>query len=180
MSILLGLMMAFHPVTVKSGDSLWSLFGLNWQRVAQYNQLKDPNLIYPGEKLLLPDSISNYESTMEMEPNPVVSISASEPQQQSAPIQIVSQPQPAPIQSSGGWTGPWACIAQHESGGNPATNTGNGYYGGLQFSLSTWLANGGTGNPADASIAQQEAIANRVLASSGWGAWPNTSVMCGL
>jgi hypothetical protein len=98
-----------------------------------------------------------------------------------APVRApVPAPAPAPAASGGGWTGPWACIARYESGGNPAANTGNGFYGGLQFTLGTWQANGGTGNPANASIAQQEAVANNVLASQGWGAWPNTSRMCGL
>jgi hypothetical protein len=83
---------------------------------------------------------------------------------------------PAPA----GWSWPWSCIAHYESGGNPAENTGNGFYGGLQFTMSTWLAYGGSGNPAAASIAEQEAVAQRVLAAQGWGAWPNTSRMCGL
>lgn len=81
---------------------------------------------------------------------------------------------------AGGWRWPWSCIAKYESGGNPAENTGNGFYGGLQFTMSTWRAYGGSGNPADASIAEQEAVAQRVLAAQGWGAWPNTSRMCGL
>jgi len=66
----------------------------------------------------------------------------------------------------------WDAIAQCESGGNWSINTGNGYYGGLQFSLGTWRANGGTGNPADASRAEQIRVANNVLASQGIGAWP--------
>jgi resuscitation-promoting factor RpfA len=81
-----------------------------------------------------------------------------------------------------GWTWPWSCIAYHEGfpPANPATDTGNGYYGGLQFSLETWQAYGGVGMPQDASIAEQEAVAERVLAGQGWRAWPNTSAMCGL
>jgi hypothetical protein len=98
--------------------------------------------------------------------------------------QVAAAPAPrvaaAPATGGGGWSGPWACIAAHESGGNPATNTGNGFYGGLQFTMGTWTANGGTGNPADASIAEQEAVAQQVLASQGWGAWPNSSRACGL
>jgi uncharacterized protein YabE (DUF348 family) len=67
----------------------------------------------------------------------------------------------------------WDRIAQCESGGNWAANTGNGYYGGLQFSLSTWRANGGTGLPSEASREQQIAIATKVRdASGGYGAWP--------
>jgi hypothetical protein len=87
---------------------------------------------------------------------------------------------PAPAPAAAGWSPPWDCIARYESGGNPAANTGNGYYGGLQFSLETWTAYGGQGNPAGASIPEQEAVARRVLAAQGWGAWPNTSRLCGL
>lgn len=66
----------------------------------------------------------------------------------------------------------WDAVAQCESGGNWAINTGNGYYGGLQFTLSTWRANGGVGNPAHAAREQQIAVAERVLKSQGIGAWP--------
>jgi Transglycosylase-like domain len=80
------------------------------------------------------------------------------------------------------WSWPWSCIADHEGWppGNPATDTGNGYYGGLQFTMQTWLAFGGVGNPADASIGEQEVVAERVLRAQGWGAWPNSSAACGL
>jgi resuscitation-promoting factor RpfB len=67
----------------------------------------------------------------------------------------------------------WDRIAQCESGGNWAANTGNGYYGGLQFSLGTWQAYGGTGLPSSASRETQIAIATKVRdASGGYGAWP--------
>ncbi|WP_051092894.1 transglycosylase family protein [Jongsikchunia kroppenstedtii] len=66
----------------------------------------------------------------------------------------------------------WDAVAQCESSGNWAANTGNGFFGGLQFTLSTWQAYGGVGNPADASRAQQIAVAERVLAGQGVGAWP--------
>ncbi|WP_182066577.1 MULTISPECIES: transglycosylase family protein [Curtobacterium] len=74
----------------------------------------------------------------------------------------------------------WDALAQCESGGNWAINTGNGYYGGLQFNLGTWQANGGAGNPAAASREAQIAVAERVLASQGWGAWPACSAQLGL
>ena len=64
-------------------------------------------------------------------------------------------------------------MAQCESGGNWATNTGNGYSGGLQFSASTWAAYGGTGSAANATREQQIAVAEQVQASQGWGAWPS-------
>ncbi|MFI2424668.1 transglycosylase family protein [Streptomyces sp. NPDC018955] len=69
----------------------------------------------------------------------------------------------------------WDAVAQCESGGNWSINTGNGYYGGLQFSASTWAAYGGTqyASTADrASKAQQIEIAEKVLAGQGKGAWP--------
>ncbi|MEU4168699.1 transglycosylase family protein [Streptomyces sp. NPDC026665] len=69
----------------------------------------------------------------------------------------------------------WDAVAQCESGGNWSINTGNGYYGGLQFSSSTWAAYGGTAyaSTADqASKAQQITIGEKVLAAQGKGAWP--------
>jgi len=66
----------------------------------------------------------------------------------------------------------WDAIAQCESGGNWAINTGNGYYGGLQFTLGTWHANGGTGMPNQASREEQIRVAENVLRSQGIGAWP--------
>jgi resuscitation-promoting factor RpfA len=66
----------------------------------------------------------------------------------------------------------WDAIAKCESGGNWAINTGNGFYGGLQFTLGTWHANGGQGMPQNASRAQQIAVAERVLATQGIHAWP--------
>ncbi len=67
----------------------------------------------------------------------------------------------------------WDAIAACESGGNWSINTGNGYYGGLQFSPSTWRANGGSGLPHNASRAEQIRVAENVLASQGIGAWPS-------
>ncbi|MFE3756231.1 transglycosylase family protein [Nocardia tengchongensis] len=66
----------------------------------------------------------------------------------------------------------WDGVAQCESGGNWGINTGNGYYGGLQFSQSTWAANGGAGSASNASKAEQIRVAENVLASQGVGAWP--------
>lgn len=66
----------------------------------------------------------------------------------------------------------WDAIAQCESGGNWAINTGNGYYGGLQFTLSTWRANGGTGMPQNAPRDEQIRVAENVLRTQGIGAWP--------
>ncbi|CED92495.1 resuscitation-promoting factor [Actinomyces succiniciruminis] len=74
----------------------------------------------------------------------------------------------------------WAALAQCESGGNPATNTGNGFYGLYQFSLSTWRALGGTGYPHEADAATQTAMAKKLQAQSGWGQWPGCAAQLGL
>jgi hypothetical protein len=66
----------------------------------------------------------------------------------------------------------WDAIAQCESGGNWSTNTGNGHYGGLQFKPATWASNGGVGNPATASRAEQIRVAENVLRTQGIKAWP--------
>jgi uncharacterized protein YabE (DUF348 family) len=75
----------------------------------------------------------------------------------------------------------WDALAACESGGNWAINTGNGYYGGLQFNLGTWQAYGGTGLPSQASRETQIAIATKLRdASGGYGAWPACSAKLGL
>ncbi|MFL6143153.1 MAG: transglycosylase family protein [Labedaea sp.] len=74
----------------------------------------------------------------------------------------------APAQASPDWD----AIAQCESGGNWGISTGNGYYGGLQFTPGTWRSNGGSGSPASASREEQIRVAENVLKTQGIGAWP--------
>jgi LysM repeat protein len=77
----------------------------------------------------------------------------------------------------------WDSVAQCESGGDWSINTGNGFYGGLQFTSSTWKAYGGTAYAPQANQAskgQQISVAEKVLASQGPGAWPVCSVKAGL
>jgi len=76
----------------------------------------------------------------------------------------------------------WDNVAQCESGGNWHINTGNGYYGGLQFTQGTWVNYGGSSYASRADLAGREeqiAIANKVLAAQGWGAWPVCSSYAG-
>jgi uncharacterized protein YabE (DUF348 family) len=90
-------------------------------------------------------------------------------------------PAPAPSANYASGSTVWDQLAQCESGGNWAINTGNGYYGGLQFSLSTWQAYGGPGYPHEQSRETQIAIATKVRdASGGYGAWPHCSQQLGL
>jgi LysM repeat protein len=93
-----------------------------------------------------------------------------------APIVVASPAQAASLST-------WNRLASCESGGNWSINTGNGYYGGLQFSRGTWRAFGGgryasTANRASRS--EQIIIAEKVLDAQGWGAWPACSRKLGL
>lgn len=74
----------------------------------------------------------------------------------------------------------WDALAQCESGGNWGINTGNGFYGGLQFTPSSWAAAGGSGSPANASKGEQIRVAENLLQMQGWGAWPSCSARLGL
>jgi hypothetical protein len=74
----------------------------------------------------------------------------------------------------------WDRLAQCESGGNWAINTGNGFYGGLQFTLSSWRGVGGSGYPNMASREEQIARAEILQSRQGWGAWPACSAKLGL
>ncbi|HEY8980371.1 MAG TPA: transglycosylase family protein [Streptomyces sp.] len=96
-----------------------------------------------------------------------------------APPPPASGPARAPVSyvcARDGW--PWSCVADCESGGRWDANTGNGYYGGLQFWASTWEEFGGLGYAPRADLAtreQQIAVAQEVLAAQGWEAWPECS-----
>lgn len=157
--------------TVRPGDSLWAIAaatGTNMDNLAVDNHLQLWDTIYPGETLTLPDP---------NQPPPATPLPLWPP--------TPAQPNPTAPQTvtAAYWspTGIWACIAQHESGGNPAENTGNGYYGAFQFSLSSWqAAGGGPGLPSDYSYAYQLAVAERLQQMQGWSAWPQTSRMCGV
>jgi hypothetical protein len=93
-------------------------------------------------------------------------------------------PAPQPVATGSGYNDPsnpaaWDRLAQCESGGNWAANTGNGYYGGIQFSLSSWQGVGGTGRPDQASRATQIAMGQRLWHQGGWVHWPACSSKLG-
>lgn len=73
----------------------------------------------------------------------------------------------------------WDAVAQCESGGNWSTDTGNGHYGGLQFSPATWASNGGVGAPQYASREEQIRVAENVAAKQGMSAWPKCGANAG-
>jgi hypothetical protein len=97
------------------------------------------------------------------------------------PVRTAAPRAPAPPPPSGDAV--WDKLAQCESGGNWAINTGNGYYGGLQFSLSTWLSYGGDAyapRPDLASREEQIAVAERLRAKRGYAPWPACAAKLGL
>jgi LysM repeat protein len=162
-------------VTVQPGDYLTKIADANGTTALRLfyanTDIQDPDLIFPGQQLRVP---TNDE---QLTPRGV-------PQntQFSAPAttggSYARKATAANYDPGDGSV--WDRIAACESGGNWAINTGNGYYGGLQFTLGTWLANGGTGMPQDATREQQIAVAQNVQASQGWGAWPVCSVKAGV
>ena len=94
-----------------------------------------------------------------------------------APVVVLDAPAGAAT------TRTWNRIAQCESGGNWHINTGNGYYGGLQISRSTWHGYGGgrfAAIPSKASKRQQIKVAERIRRGQGWGAWPTCSARAGV
>ncbi len=97
-------------------------------------------------------------------------------------VEVGTKVEPAPVTSNfAGGSTVWDALAKCESGGNWAINTGNGYYGGLQFNVGTWQSYGGSGLPSQASRETQIAIATKVRdASGGYGAWPACARSLGL
>jgi hypothetical protein len=170
--------------TVRPGDTLSQIasraYGsaADWPAIwwANRRQVPDPDMITAGERLVLPGSHrvppwlarAALAATAATRPAPAAPAGAAPAVP--APSARASSPAPAP---SGGVN--WAAIAACESGGNWAANTGNGFYGGLQFTEQTWLGYGGGQYAPSANLAtpaQQIAVAQRVLAGQGIGAWP--------
>jgi LysM repeat protein len=168
--------------TVRPGDSLSAIAahaygnGADWPAVwwANRHQVANPDVIAAGQRLRLPAS-GQVPSWMARAA--LAAVPAPAP---AAPASTLQADSPAPAQaaapaaaSSDGVN--WAAIAACESGGNWSTSTGNGFYGGLQFTQQTWDAYGGGQYASSANLAtqaQQIAVAQRVLAGQGIGAWP--------
>ncbi|WP_281168283.1 resuscitation-promoting factor [Nocardioides insulae] len=103
-----------------------------------------------------------------------------EPVDEIVEVGTKEEPEEPAADYSGGST-VWDQLAQCEAGGNWAINTGNGYYGGLQFNIGTWQSYGGTGLPSENSREEQIRIAEKVRAATGgYGSWPACSSSLGL
>ena len=172
-------------VVVKQGDSLSKIAkkqDTTYKRLYFANKkIKHPDLIYPGDKLRVPTK----DEKLKKRPMPQ-EITTSAPKQRKtestsrstyvAPKSVYTNP--APVAAPSG--GVWDRLASCESGGNWSINTGNGYYGGLQFSLSSWRAVGGSGYPHQASKSEQINRAQMLQARQGWGAWPACTAKLGI
>ena len=173
--------------TVREGDTLSTIaaraygHGGDWPGLwwANRHRVANPSVITVGERLRLPGSPKTG-------PNVVHAAMAAMPAPAPAPADPpASAPATSPVStaptgtttsapaSSGGVN--WSAIAACESGGNWSADTGNGFYGGLQFTQQTWQAYGGgqyAPTASQATPAEQIAVAQRVLAGQGIGAWP--------
>lgn len=166
-----------EEVEVKPGDYLVKIAKQNktsYPRLfAANDKIVDPDVIYPGDKLRIPSP----DEQLPDRPLPATP---------AAPIRAARQksvtwsvPKPAANFAPGDGSA-WDKLARCESGGNWSINTGNGYYGGLQFNLGTWRSNGGSGYPHQASREEQIRVAKNLRAARGYAPWPACSAKLGL
>ena len=147
---------------------------------------EDPSMFEGDEKVVQPgrDGVRNVTYRLRYVDGELVArkvVDASVRVKAVPTIVKVGTKEEAPTSNFAGGSTVWDSLAQCESGGNWAINTGNGYYGGLQFNLGTWQAYGGTGLPSEASRETQIAIATKLRdASGGYGAWPGCAAKLGL
>ncbi len=168
-------------VTIQKGDTLTKIADSNkttYVRIFNANEnIQDPDIIYPGDQVRIPtadEQLPNRSipTNASVAPAPITRTESQQP-----PARPRSTPVVSPTAAS---SGVWDQLAQCESGGNWSINTGNGFYGGLQFTLSSWRATGGSGYPNQASREEQIARAEILKSRQGWGAWPACSAKLGL
>ncbi len=169
---------AENKVTVNAGDTLSS--------IADAHQTTYPRLFNANESIANPDVINvgqeiRIPAADEELPDRMAAI-VSAPIAVAAPVAQAPRYTAAAAPSVAGGS-VWDRLAQCEAGGNWAINTGNGYSGGLQFAPGTWTGNGGGAyapTAAQASREQQIAIAEKIVAKSGYNAWPACADKLGL
>jgi hypothetical protein len=189
---------------VKKGESLSSIAagaGLqSWRQLHDANpRVSNPNIIRAGQRLVIPEAdaltssrATGKRATPKVKPvvkkkvvkkkvRKKVAIPTKRTLKKVKPkkkrVVVAKKPRRTTKVAS---RGVWDRLAQCESGGNWAINTGNGYSGGLQFSHATWRAYGGSGKAYQNSRSQQIRIAEKIKAAQGWGAWPACSRKLGL
>lgn len=178
-------------VTIKRGQTLDKIAKKNdttYPRLFNANKkIKDPDLIYAGDKIRVPGSNEKLAKRV---------IKSEVPRQKQAAVTKHKSAKNASVKnyrskaktssSASNRTatrvsgGVWDRLAACESGGNWSINTGNGYSGGLQFKQSTWNSVGGSGSPHNASKAEQIKRGKILQQRSGWGQWPACTAKLGL
>lgn len=178
---------AQNVVVVQPGDNLSKIAEAKqttYVRLYDANaEIQDPNVIHPGQNVRVPaadEQLASRPLPAAPAPAPAPAPAVQQKQPQAAKPRAAAQRAPAPAPAVSGDVGVWDRLARCESGGNWSINTGNGYYGGLQFSLSSWRAVGGSGLPSQASKAEQIARAQMLQARQGWGAWPACTAKLGI
>lgn len=161
--------------TVKRGDTLSEIaqqYGTSWQRLAELNDLDNPDLILIGQRLELNGrDLRSGQQRTEKSDRRTRQVERLRQSKQKA--ERVRKPSRSGNSSRVDMTAAWRKVAQCESGGNPRAVNPAGYYGLFQFDKQTWRSVGGSGNPADASASEQYMRAKRLYAKRGAAPWPN-------
>lgn len=167
--------------TVTAGDTLESVaveYGLEWRLLFDANpEVEFPDLLLEGQVLKIPHPDADLPRRELPEPP------EPEPEEAARDASDTSRErveEPPPDEPPASTSSIWESLAQCESGGNWSIDTGNGYYGGLQFSLSSWQAVGGDGVPSEHSREEQIQRGEILRARQGWGAWPSCARKLGL
>ena len=159
---------------VVSGDSLSTIAAAenlgSWRPLWNVNSdITNPDMIFPGQKFTIPtgDTAERALPAGISDQLPNQQVQAIAPQRH-----ITSAPRA--VNYAGGTAGIFERIRLRESGGNYATNTGNGYYGAYQYDIGTWNSYGGYARADLAPSAVQDAKAAETYAQRGCSPWPNT------
>ncbi len=176
---------------MKFGDTLSRIAGRqglgSWRSLYDANpSIKDPNLIFPGQQLAIPSGSGHVSHRSFSTGSSSVRYSRRDSTVHRSSFSSSTSSRRHRSSSSSRSSGSvasgsvWDRLAQCESGGNWSINTGNGFYGGLQFTQSSWRGAGGSGSPQHASRSEQIRVAQRLQQMQGWGAWPTCSRKAGL
>jgi LysM repeat protein len=178
--------------TVQAGDTLAAIAranGLDWGTLYELNadQLTSPSLIFPGQALQLTGTVpASTDTTTETTDTTAATTDSTTETADAAETTADTSSETTttssdPVEPQGTVSlATWDRLAECESNGDWSINTGNGYYGGLQFALSSWEWVGGSGYPHEATKAEQIARAEILLERQGWNAWPACSSALGL
>jgi len=158
--------------TVKPGDTLSEIAqanGADWHHLAELNHLKNPDLILIGQTLQL-DGVKKAAVTERRTVKKPHTVHKTQRKARATR----SETRTPSTRSSGkvNLSGAWAKVANCESSGNPRAVNPAGYYGLFQFDKQTWRSVGGSGNPANASAAEQLMRAKKLYAQRGASPWP--------